>query len=299
MTQENRQFKRSPVTKMLIAELFRTTHALPREEGQYEAQTYMTPTGRTIAKVMIAGAAIEKEDVGKDQTMWRMKISDPSGTVQVYAGTYQPEAAQVIAGLEIPSFVAVVGKMHLYQPEDGNVIVSIRPDSVTLIDVASRDSLILDASLSTLRSIGKITDEKMIEIAGIYSEKDGKEAYILVARQAIEGLQPEQDSKEKPVLSSPPSASAPPGKADKKREKEKEKQEPDKTGKSIDDSIQTVQEVVLELLKEKGTIQYGDIPDMLKEKGVNPNMVDWTSAVKRLMQEGYCCEPRLGTLRVV
>ncbi len=320
MTQENKQFKRSPVTKMLIAELTRTTHVLPRGEGQYEAQTYMTPTGRTIAKIIIAGAAIEKEDVGKDQTMWRLRISDPSGTIQVYAGTYQPEAVQVIAMLEIPSFVAVVGKMHLYQPEDGNVIVSIRSDSVTPIDGANRDSLILDASLSTLRSIRKTIDEKMKEVAGIYGEKDGKEAYILVARQAIEGLlesfsdsapaqahhEAEATLEEKPVpvktsSSSPPPASAPayPGKADKKREKEKEKHESDKTGKSIDDSIQTVQEVVLGLLKEKGTVKYGDIPDFLKEKGVNPNMVDWTSAVKRLMQEGYCCEPRLGVLRVV
>ncbi len=308
MTQENRQFKRSPVTKMLIAELFRTTHALSRGEGQYEAQTYMTPTGRTIAKVMIAGAAIEKEDVGKDQTMWRLRISDPSGTVQVYAGTYQPEAAQVIARLEIPSFVAVVGKMHLYQPEDGNVIVSIRPDSVTLIDGASRDSLILDASLSILRSIRKTTDEKMKEVAGIYGEKDGKEAYILVARQAIEGLL-ESFSEKAEMVSAPVQSAAqdvddatkpaPPHPKTEDKKKKMPEKEQDKTGKSIDNAIQTVQEVVLELLKEKGSIKYEDIPDLLKEKGVNPNMVDWTSAVKRLMQEGYCCEPRLGTLRVV
>ncbi len=304
MTQENKQFKRSPVTKMLIAELTRTTHVLPRGEGQYEAQTYMTPTGRTIAKIIIAGAAIEKEDVGKDQTMWRLRISDPSGTIQVYAGTYQPEAVQVIAMLEIPSFVAVVGKMHLYQPEDGNVIVSIRPDSVTPIDVASRDSLIFDASLSILRSIRGITDDKMKEVADIYGEKDGKEAYILVARQAIEGLlesfsdrAPAQVHHEAEKVA--PEAAQAPGKADKKKEKKTEKEQESDTGKSIDDAVQTVQEVVLELLKEKGTIKYKDIPDLLKARGVNPNMVDWTSAVKRLMQEGYCCEPRLGTLRVV
>jgi len=299
MSQETRTFKRAPVTKILIAELFRTTHTLPRGEGQYEAQTYMTPTGRTISKVMIAGAAIEKEDVGKDQTMWRLRISDPSGTIQVYAGTYQPEAAQAIAGLEIPSFVAVVGKVHLYNPEDGSVIISIRPDSVTLIDVASRDSLILDASLSTLRSIRKTTDEKMAEVAGIYGDKNKDVyrtdifAYILIARQAIEGLEcaPAQSAAQDADATKP----APPHTEDKK----KEAKEHDKTDTSIGDAIQTVQEVILEILQEKGTIKYEDIPDLLKAREVNPNMVDWTSAVKRLMQEGYCCEPRLGTLRVV
>jgi RPA family protein len=316
---ETRTFKRAPVTKILIAEAVRTTHDLPRGEGQYEAQTYMTPTGRTISKVMIAGVAVEKEDVGKDQSMWRLRVSDPSGAMHVFAGTYQPEGAQTISQLEIPAFVAVVGKLNLYKPEEGSVIVSLRPDSVTLIDGASRDSLILDASLSTLRSIRKITDEKMKEIACIYGEKDGKEAYILVARQAIESLLEsvsektgapaqvhdetrEANPEEKPVAkapSSPPPPLTSPGKADKKKEKEKKKEtekEQDKTG--IDDAIQTVQEVILGLLQEKGTIKYQDIPEMLKDKGVNPNMVDWTSAVKRLMQEGMCCEPRLGTLRV-
>jgi RPA family protein len=313
---ETRSFKRAPVTKILIAEAVRTTHDLPRGEGQYEAQTYMTPTGRTVSKVMISGVAVEKEDVGKDQSMWRLRVSDPSGAMHVYAGTYQPEAAQAIAGLEIPAFVVVVGKLNLYKPEEGSIIVSLRPDSVTLIDGVSRDALILDASLSTLRSIRKTTDEKLKEIASIYGEKDGKEAYILVAQQAIESLLESVSEKvpsapaqahdepgkatpeEKPVAKVPPPPAAPayPGKADKKKEKEKEL---DKTGKSIDDAIQTVQEVILSLLQEKGTIKYQDIPDMLKTKGVNPNMVDWTSAIKRLMQEGMCCEPRLGTLRVV
>jgi RPA family protein len=320
MAQETRSFKRAPVTKILIAEAVRTTHDLPRGEGQYEAQTYITPTGRTISKVMISGVAVEKGDVGKDQSMWRLRVSDPSGAMHVFAGTYQPEAAQVIARLEIPAFVAVVGKLNLYKPEEGSVIVSLRPDSVSLIDSAARDNLILDASLSTLRSIRKTSDDKMKEmIAGIYGDKDGKEAYILVARQAIESLEPvsekpgapaqahdetrEATPEEKPVAKapsspSPPQASAPtyPGKVDTKKEKALEKEQ-DKTG--INYAIQTVQDVIFGLLQEKGTIKYQDIPDMLKAKGVNPNMVDWTSAVKRLMQEGMCCEPRLGTLRVV
>ena len=50
--------------------------------------------------------------------------------------------------------------------------------------------------------------------------------------------------------------------------------------------------MILGILQEKRTIKYEDIPDLLKAREVNPNMVDWTSAVKRLMQEGYCCEPR-------
>jgi len=306
MASERGTFKRSSVTKIPIAELTRTTHALPKGEDQYEAQTYLSPAGRTIAKVMICGTAIEKEDVGKDSSHWRVRISDPSGTVQVYADMYQPEAAAVIAQLEIPCFVAVVGKLHIYEPESGSHRVSIRPDSVTIIDIdgKARDDFILDASLSLIRSVRKTDDETMKRVADIYGEKDAKETYIFVARQAIESLLPDH------------------GVGDHSNDKEMnlKNENDDKAGEakeqsnaptsepqaslsssidSIDSGIKTVQEVVLDILKEKGTVKYEALPELLKAKGVNPNMADWTSAVKRLMDEGHCYESKIGILNYV
>ena len=301
-------FKRSSVTKMLIAELTRTTHALPKGQDQYEAQTYLSPTGRTVAKVMICGTAIEKEDVGKDDSYWRMRISDPSGTVQVYAGTYQPEAVQAILQLKIPCFVAIIGKLNIYEPEDGSHIVSIRPDSVTVIDGAIRDDFILDASLSLIRSVRKTDDEIMKKVTSIYGEKDDKDTYIFVARQAIESLLPDhgavhhddkageakQDKQESKGINAPD-----PTPPDSKSMKASPSSSPQgKTDKSIDSSIKTVQEVIFEILKEKGTVKYEDIPELLKARDINPLMVDWTSAVKRLMHEGQCYEPKTGILKV-
>ena len=307
MSQGTGTFKRSSMTKIPIAELTRTTHALPKGTEQYETQTYLSPAGRTIAKVMICGTAIEKEDVGNDSSMWRVRISDPSGTVQIYAGMYQPEAAAVIAQLEIPCFVSVVGKLHIYEPEEGNHIVSIRPDSVTIIDGEARDDFILDAALSMLRSVRKTSGETMKKVVDIYGEKDDKDTYIFVARQAIESLLPdygagdqnnnkagEVNQESKQSQKAPDSAPL----DSKPRTSPSSFQETDKTDKSIDSGIKTVQEVVLEILIEKGTVKYEDIPEMLKDRGINPNMVDWTSAVKRLMNEGRCCEPKTGTLRV-
>jgi RPA family protein len=359
--QEDKQrtgaFKRSSVTKMLIAELNRTTHALPKPEGQYEAQTYLSPAGRVMAKVMICGTALEKEDVGKEQPLWRMRITDPSGTTQVYAGgMYQPEAAQAIAQIEIPAFVAVVGKLHLYEPEGagGNVIVSLRPDSISIIDGKGRDDFLLDAALSTLRSVKATSEEKMKEVAAVYGDKDGKDAYVFVAKQALNNLlesfsdgapaqhyddkageeksvgksdadtskkQDKQESKQSPTTSVPPkldekpkpAASSPPSNQKReaaaypKKEKKEQAKEPaptpapvkGKVDKEIDDSIKTVQEVVMQILQEEVQFKYEDLPELLKKKGVNPLMQDWESAVKRLMKEGYCCEPRFGVIRVV
>jgi len=313
-------FKRSSVTKMLVAELVRTTHALPKGQEQYEAQTYLSPTGRTITKAMICGTAIEKEDVGKDSSLWRLRISDPSGTIQVYASNYQPEAAAVIAQLEIPCFVAVVGKLHIYEPEDGSRIVSIRPGSVTNIDGKTRDDFILDAALSLIRSVRKTSDEKMKEVVAIYGEKDDKETYIFVARQAIESLLPDHgagdqsnndkemnlknenddkagEAKQESKQSTNTPDSAPPKFDSKPPASPSSSSKKTDTDKSIDSGIKTVQEVILDILKEKGTVKYEDLPELLKARGINPLMVDWTSAVKRLMKEGQCFEPKIGVLR--
>ncbi len=315
MTQD-RIFKRSSITKMLVAELIRTTHALPKGEEQYEAQTYLSPTGRTIAKVMVCGTAIEKEDVGKDSSHWRLRISEASGSVQIYAGMYQTEAAAVIAQLEVPCFVSVVGKMNIYEPEDGSHIVSIRPDSLTVIDGKTRDDFILDASLSLIRSVRKTDDETMKRVASIYGEKDDKETYMFVARQAIESLLPDtipdargdhrigqprtpnyKAGEDKDKESKQNTTSAPPPKHDSKSTKASPSSIQGKTDKLIDSGIQTVQEVVLEILKEKGTVKYEDLPELLKARNINPLMVDWTSAVRRIMDEGMCFEPKIGVLR--
>ncbi len=345
MAQQFGTFKRSTVTKMLIAEASRTTHALPKGEEQYEAQTYLSPTGRIVAKILIAGVATEKEDIGKDQSLWRMRVVDPSGAIGVMGGTYQPEAMQAIAILEIPSYVAIVGKLNIYEPEPGSHIVSIRPDSVTVIDGKTRDDIVLDTALSTARSIKKtMTDpEIMKKVAEAYESGHDQAAYMLVAQQAIESLLPDlsvynqgrsydvhidmvhnddkvgeekvtpppagnknqpkkKELKEKPAeppktkekpAGTKPSPSYYPGKEKKEKDVKQEK-----VG-TIDSSIKTIQEVVLEVLKEKREVVYTDLPDLLREKGVNPNMMDWESAVKRLMKEGLCCEAKLGRLKTI
>uniref|UniRef100_A0A6H1ZTJ3 Uncharacterized protein n=1 Tax=viral metagenome TaxID=1070528 RepID=A0A6H1ZTJ3_9ZZZZ len=331
-------FKRSSVTKMLAAEVTRTTHALPKGEEQYESQTYLSPTGRTVAKIMVAGVATEKEDIGKDQSLWRLRISDPSGAIGVMAGMYQPEAMQAIAQLEIPSYVAIVGKLNVYEPESGSHIVSIRPDSVTIIDGKNRDDLVLDAALSTARSIKKTMadPEIMKRVTEAYEGGHDKAAYVLVVQQALESLLPAPSTeKQEPA----PKDQKPEGAVtktngndkageEKKTPADKETKKPDKketngqpasppktketekpakksspssnkgkAEKEIDESIKTIQEVVLEVLKEKREVVYSDLPDLLRNKGINPLMMDWESAVKRLMQEGLCYEPKLGRLK--
>jgi RPA family protein len=60
---------------------------------------------------------------------------------------------QQLAKIETPAFVAVVGKPNLYQTPDGAYLVSVRVESITVVDRETRDLWVLDAARSTLDRI--------------------------------------------------------------------------------------------------------------------------------------------------
>jgi RPA family protein len=66
--------------------------------------------------------------------LWRGRIVDPTGAFFVTAGQYQPEAAQVLAKTMPPEFIAVIGKPTTYTTKEGNVLTSIRAESMQIVD---------------------------------------------------------------------------------------------------------------------------------------------------------------------
>lgn len=110
----------------------------------------VTPLGAKMNRVFIVGVLTECENIGQEgREMWRARISDPTGLFTVYAGEYQPEAAEALASLEAPCFVAVVGKARTYEPEPGQLYVSIRPETIAAVDESTRDQWILQTAEHT------------------------------------------------------------------------------------------------------------------------------------------------------
>ncbi|MDD1669793.1 MAG: nucleic acid-binding protein, partial [Methanomicrobiales archaeon] len=94
------------------------------------------------------------------------RIADPTGTFFLMAGSYQPEAMQQIARIEPPAFVAVIGKPNLFESQTGSMLISVRAESVTVVDRETRDLWVLDAARATLQRIdelGKTEDSKRAE----------------------------------------------------------------------------------------------------------------------------------------
>ncbi|SFF81348.1 hypothetical protein SAMN04488063_0392 [Halopelagius inordinatus] len=148
------------VARRVFAEEFNDASYTFKESDDERAPVYLLlPTGEKANRVFLVGTLTEKEDVGEDNEYWRGRIVDPTGTFFVYAGQYQPEAANALRELEPPAYVSVVGKPRTYETDDGNVNVSVRPESISVVDASTRDRWVVETSERTLERIETFDEE--------------------------------------------------------------------------------------------------------------------------------------------
>ena len=178
--------------RIFAQELRDTSVALERDlENTYAPQYVLIPTGAKVTRVFIVGTLTEAEDIGTDTEYWRARISDPTGTFFVYAGgQYQPDAARLLADVSIPEFLAVVGKVGVYTTEEGNVMTSIRPESVSVVDAIIRDRWVVETARQTLDRIRELEDgsSQSIEMVQEHYSLD-LEQYRQMAISALESMQ--------------------------------------------------------------------------------------------------------------
>ena len=125
-----------------------------KESDDERAPLYaLLPTGARANRVYVVGTLTETEDVGEDSEYWRGRVVDPTGTFFSYAGQYQPEAASALRETETPAYVAVVGKPRTFETDEGDTNVSLRPESITVVDAATRDRWVVETADRTLGRI--------------------------------------------------------------------------------------------------------------------------------------------------
>ena len=134
------------------------SHTFEESDDERAPQYLLLPTGAAANRVFFVGTLTEKDDVGDDSEYWRGRIVDPTGTFYVYAGQYQPEAAALLRDIEPPAYVAVVGKPRTYEA-DGTTYVSVRPESITVVDADTRDRWVVETARRTLERIDAFDDD--------------------------------------------------------------------------------------------------------------------------------------------
>ncbi|MDD5616217.1 MAG: DNA-binding protein [Candidatus Methanoperedens sp.] len=297
-------------------------------EGDERAPNYIiTPTGVKCNRLFIVGVVTEVENIGKDNSLWRGRVADPTGVFTVYAGHYQPEAAIFLSELNIPAYVAVVGKARKFEPEDGSVYTSVRPEDINNADEELRDRWVLDTAERTLERINYIEDALSSGKSGndLKEYLLGKGTNAVLADGAVKAIEHYKDLdktiaelKNAVIHAIEAVASDRETKADdienQNQMKPEEKSVEIKTPPEIEETIAEEdnakpelkepetgpKEIIAGIIDKLDTgkgISYSIVVETAKKAGIDPEIVE--SGIKELMDEGRCYEPKIGILRKV
>ncbi len=265
---------------------------LKYSEGDERSPAYIiTPTGARCNRVFIAGVLTEVENIGQGEDLWRARVADPTGAFAVYAGQFQPEAAMFLSEAEIPGYLAIVGKARVFEPEAGTVYTTIRPEEINRVDAEVRDQWVLTTAERTLERINqikialdlKLTGEALAEhliASGIREELASSVTQAIVHYNITEeslNLQRQMviDALESVI------------RGEEVEVKIEEKASPVKENIFL---------ILCELDRGEGA-SYEDVIITGEKQGLTEQMIE--AALKELMNEGRCYEPRIGILRKI
>lgn len=284
-------------------------------EGDERAPNYIiTPTGVKCNRLFIVGVVTEVECIGKDNNLWRGRIADPTGVFTVYAGQYQPEAAIFLSELNVPAYVAVVGKARKFEPEEGSVYTSVRPEDINHADEKTRDRWVLDTAERTLERIDLMEDAMSSELSGNELKehllKKGTSAALadgaVKAVEHYKNLDKTIAELKKAVIHAIRTVASEAETTLHDIEKKKEPQ-PEIKGNIAEEESEKPElkepepkEIIAGIIDKLDTgkgIHYSAVVEVAQKSGINPETVE--SGIKKLMDEGRCYEPKIGVLRKV
>lgn len=157
-------FEREPARRIFAAELRECRYQFKDGDDEKSPTFVLLPTGERCNRIFIVGTLTEKQRQGDQNIFYRGRVVDPTGTFFIMAGSYQPEAMQQLAKIDTPAFVAVIGKPNIYQTPDGAFLVSVRVESITVVDKETRDLWVLDTAARTLDRIDAMATGQTVDI---------------------------------------------------------------------------------------------------------------------------------------
>lgn len=183
---------REVALRVFAAEFNDSTFSFKESDDDRAPIYALLPTGAKANRVFVIGTLTETEDVGDESEYWRGRVVDPTGTFFVYAGQYQPEAVGLLRDTEPPAFVAVVGKPRTYETDEGETNVSLRPESISIVNKAIRDRWLVETAERTLDRIERIEESgnEYAQMAREQYESD-RDEYAQNVVSALEHLEDE------------------------------------------------------------------------------------------------------------
>lgn len=156
----NNQISREVAQRLFATEFDESTFQFKESDEEMAPSYLLLPSGELANRILVIGTLTEKDDIGEDNENWRGVINDPTGNFYVYAGQYQAEAAAKLREIDTPEYVAVVGKPNTFETDDGDIMVNIRPETITTVDEETRDQWVLETASETLERLNNFEESE-------------------------------------------------------------------------------------------------------------------------------------------
>jgi len=300
-------------------------------EGDMAPSYIVTPLGAKINRMFIIGVLTDVENISEGGDLVRAHISDPTGVFTLYSGSYQKDITDALSNIEVPAFVAVVGKVRTYTPEEGTLFVSVRPEKIMEVSADTRDKWILETCQNTRDRIGAVLEAMKMEGTNVYEihklgySKDLSEGivsaiknygknidinkYITLIKESIEYLRP--GNKKLPDLKVEKKQKKE-GKiedqiepkineieeekpmVEEKTETETKKEETEEKDNDSEEIEKKVYETIKKIEGEDGAA-WDTITEKCGKIGLDKDLIE--EALNSLMDKGLIYEPILGTIK--
>ena len=303
--------KREPAWRIFAAEYNDAT--LEIKGGGEKIPSYVvTPLGSKVNRVFITGVLTDVENVTEGGDYLRAHVSDPTGVFTIYSGQYQQEATTYLQQIEVPAFVAVIGKVRTYEPEPGTLFLSVRPEVVHEVSAEARDRWIIETCQQTKQRIQAITEAMKMVQPNVYDlhkvgySKDLSEGvvtalkqygaldttkYITLIRESLQYIAPTT----KETFEEARAQETVEAKEQTKPAAKKTKQKPATSKKEEPKDAETIVLNIIKNLESDEGAPWDAIIDECKNQGLSESAVE--EALTALMDKGFIFEPVLGTIK--
>ena len=294
-------------------------------EGEMTPSYVVTPLGAKVNRLFFVGVLTDVENISEGGDLVRAHVSDPTGVFTLYSGSYQKEVTDVLANIDAPAFVAVVGKVRTYTPEEGTMYVSIRPECIIEVDANIRDKWILETCKNTKDRIEAIVEAMKMNESNeyelkklgfskelcegiIYALKNYKDIdlnkYVRLIQESLQYLRPNKESHPETTID------------DEKLDVEELMQEPEEEQfideneepiiaknkqtepKEDEENSTEIENTVLDIIKNlegNDGAAWDTITEKCEKKGLDKDTV--ADALTSLVDKGLIYEPVLGTIK--
>ena len=134
--------------RLFAGEWNQSTFAVTGEDDRSTVWV-VTPTGAYCRQVFLAGALVGLHEEGD---ILSARLADPTGGFDLIFGGRNTALAESVRKIPLPSFVSVAGRSQMYR-SGGNVVLTIRPEHVLVIDRRIRDRWIITTAHATLERL--------------------------------------------------------------------------------------------------------------------------------------------------